>query len=338
MSKSIGDDGFTGQETSARCAPFSRFFVPKGRRSALESQLVTGVTGSHAVHDDLIQEVEAPLGRRPTREQAELVSQLAQIYVGHGVLEGTRTPPLHEHCPKCKRCWHGAGADPPVPARLRPRAKQAGVALPWVGRGFPASRLVVAGINTPVPKDAGDFGGLLSQWWIYSDLPKQMGDKKQYKGRSEFAYAAGTYILTIEAALKGKAINTSPAPGDAAAAWERCSLVELVKCSPVGGGSPPKDEMWSNCLGEYLVEELDVLKPRALIVMGISTAALRVRLLDEWGRPERPGRWTEEPGLKRGRLTIEGHSFPVFCCIHSRGNWRSSVAPLAESVEGIGLQ
>ena len=300
---------------------------------------MTGRNRSKSEHADVLQGLEAPLGQRPGREQADLVSQLAEIYADHGILDGMRTPPLHEHCPKCKKCWHGAGADPPVPARLRPRPKQAGIAFPWVGRDFSSSKLVIAGINLPVPEDAGDFGGLLSQWWIYSDLTNdnKMGRKKQYMGKSEFAYAAGTYMLTIEAAAQGKAINGSPAPRDAASAWERCALLELVKCSPVGGGSPPEDEMWKNCLGEYLVEELDVLKPRALIVMGISTAALQVRMLDEWGKPERPGRWTSEPGLKRGQLTIEGHSFPAFCCIHSSRNWRSSVAPLAQSVKQIGV-
>lgn len=234
---------------------------------------------------------------------------MAELYERAGVLSEGRVAPLHEACRHCAKCWADEEPD------ARPAPDSAGIALPWIGRDYGGDRIAVAGINLY------EYGGLFAQWWIYQDVQEMMATFKRYKG-SMLPYAVGTYVSAL-LHRDGPDQFREPSALDAAKAWERIAFMELVKCSPARGRSAPNEQMWANCLGTYFLDELHLLEPRSLIVMGTGMAAEHVALL-----PGISG-WRREHGIHRGFLDLDGHSVDVFCCYHpAYGGWRASIPPL----------
>lgn len=230
-----------------------------------------------------------------------------------------RSAPIARRCAsagrKCSECWEHESPD------ARPADDVAGISIPWIGADYECDRVAVAGINLY------DYGGLFAQWLIYHELEEKLARAKRYKG-SMLPFGVGAYVSAL--LHKGSPNSfVEPSSLEAAKAWRRISFLELVKCSPRRDRSAPNREMWANCLGEFLLDELRILRPKSLIVIGGGLPALRVQLL-----PGISG-WRKEHGLQRGVLDLGQFSIDVYCCFHTAYRpWRSSIAPLLAARHG----
>lgn len=84
-----------------------------------------------------------------------------------------------------------------------------------------------------------------------------------------------------------------PEPKDVAAAFEWIAFTEHVKCAPRGGKSKPTVAMWERCGAHILREELLLLEPEHILVLGQSRSLAKAHA-------QKAVRFQEEKGLTAG--------------------------------------
>jgi len=83
----------------------------------------------------------------------------------------------------------------------------------------------------------------------------------------------GSYVTAfVENAslLKPTWNNNYPLPSDIVAALDFISYTNQIKCSPVGKKSKPTYQMWERCGDFILKQEIELLKPNKILVLGNS--------------------------------------------------------------------
>lgn len=190
-----------------------------------------------------------------------LLRRVARMYEGRNVLQGNKAPSLRSACVCGTDCWKG------VPSAERAKPAKAGISLPWIGPDYFDHRIVVVGMNLVA------YGGLWANWeskrWQLEALDE---GSKRIDG-SPFAYAIASYAYAVSSASAGEHPEQTPDPVEAAQALRRCAFLQEVKCSPSRTRSRPEEAMNVNCQREYLLDELDVLEPRTLIVLAPSRSS-----------------------------------------------------------------
>ncbi len=86
---------------------------------------------------------------------------------------------------------------------------------------------------------------------------------------------------------------------------ERIAQVQAVKCAPLGERGNPSTEMNLRCPSRFLLRELDVLRPRALVVFGdkaLDPVADAIEAADGFG----PFVWHRKYNHGYGRGTAPG--------------------------------
>ena len=108
---------------------------------------------------------------------------------------------------------------------------------------------------------------------------------------------------------------------------DRCAFLEAVKCSPRSGVSEPTEAMRRNCPARYLADELNLLGPGVLVIIGRWVG-------DTIAAPMGIDREEELPGLWRGKAALAGRAIDVVCLNHpGHGNWKPAVASLRQTLE-----
>ena len=108
-----------------------------------------------------------------------------------------------------------------------------------------------------------------------------------------------------------------------AALWERIAYLQAVKCSPVDGRTgSPTGTMRENCPPRYLLEELRILDPTCLLVLGKGVWEPVARAL-EMQAPRGPA------AVGLGQLT-DGRQIKVFFVVHP-SDPRGMLLPVAAS-------
>ncbi len=190
-----------------------------------------------------------------------LVEALLDLYQseGIGVAPNGRDEPLHRVCPNCRECWQERRG-------REPQDFTAGIALPWIGSRYAETRVAVVAVNL------NNMGGYDAQWVVQADVRRELQAGSKMAKRSPFGWVIGCYLDVVTASLAGREPEAAPRePATVAECWEDCALLEFVKCSPATAShadvSMPSGEMWSNCGPFLLPGELDVLKPRVLVLV-----------------------------------------------------------------------
>jgi hypothetical protein len=257
----------------------------------------------------LLDKLRGPDVGAPERT-VSLVDRLCSLYADHGLFDGDRARPLDCDCPAAAACWSGLG-----PSERPPRA-EAPISVPWIGPRYAAGGLVAVAINFNA------YGGLGGQWWIRRGAIDALRAGK----RKPFDYRTGTYLDLIHASLAGRQLETEPPPAAVADAWEASAFVEAIKCSPRWTSSRPTEAMWRNCPPRYLVDELRLLAPGALLLIGRETMEAVAGLLSAQLAEDEPRVW-------RGRAEFAGRTVELVGCNHpSFGHWRTSTPSLARSL------
>jgi hypothetical protein len=236
-------------------------------------------------------------------ERKTLLRSLARVYASHGlmppdgVFDGPSGPvpdgwAQWEACKHCTACWAGREGDHPDNPYLR------GVSLPWIGRQYVRSRIVVAGLNQR------GAGGPPVQWGVAEDA----ADGGPNWHRSRFFPGVDEYVSKV-LRLRGE----TPA-AEARAALQHTALVQIVKCSLKGGRGTPTDAMFENCPSTYLVEELAVLEPSLVLVMSITHADVIGAALDT-----EPAEYRGTASLRATTLELGGKAVPLIQLRHPSG-------------------
>lgn len=259
-----------------------------------------------------------------TDEQLRALRSISESYEARGLIGTEDSLPLYEACTCGEECWRGVNDQ-------QPEAANAGVSLPWVGEQFHEARVVIIGINLR------GYGGLMANWEIKTGrnlgTSGELGALAQGHlkvNNSMFAFAMGSYAAAVVGSLDGHLPSTEelPTPQHAGAALASCAFLQAVKCSPDSAQSRPTQAMCENCPREFLVEELRMLGPSALIVLGdVPLARLRalVRSTD----------WTQLDELKRGMMDLGEGPVHVLGCRHPAApgqRWRAAYASLVRSL------
>jgi hypothetical protein len=255
----------------------------------------------------------------PRGAQLEALAGVARLYESSGLLSKSgRTRPLWPECPFAHECWAGAlDAVPHDEARR-------GITLPWIGARYEPGAVAVVGLNLR------DAGGLLCEFEIAAPTAGDpaLGAHSQWSalkaGRrmvhgSPWAYRSLRSAGLVHDWLRGDCPIDRDDPRLLADVLELTARLQAVKCSPQDDArSTPTPAMTSNCPPFLLVEELQVLKPGAIVAFG----------LDVYDVLQRVGDHAIEDGndfLAWGHIETSERQVPVFWLYHPAGRyWRNS--------------
>jgi Uracil DNA glycosylase superfamily len=247
-------------------------------------------------------------------EELGLVAELCLLYASRGVIDTGAVCALHEQCPRAGQCWSRLG-----PGQW-PSPEYAGVSVPWIGTKFSGDRVLSIGLNLNA------YGGLPAVWWNRREAIKQLRLGK----RVNFNYRWGCALAVVRASLNGENVPDEPLAPDAAAdGWLNSAFTEMVKCSPRRRRSLPTAAMTENCPATYLADEVRLLRPRAVVLMG-QQAGARFRAL--YGYRESDVRGTN---FGRGTADIAGRKVQVLRCAHPSAYPRSWVPSYEALIESL---
>ncbi len=182
---------------------------------------------------------------------------------------------LHECCDMATRCW------PTKALKRRPEhgSDNGKISLPWIGSKYEKFRVLVLGENFY------ECGGLEACTNLIRLAKSEMMEKntkrvlasgktdkdKIYRG-TYFYYKMACYCSVLTHFLdEGATDNILPGPFDAnlvAEFFDRVAYTNHVKCSPSDSLSRPEAAMWEECGKHILVDEIRLLDPEWIIVLG----------------------------------------------------------------------
>lgn len=236
-------------------------------------------------------------------ERFRCVRELEALYERLGFLDGDGAGrALHEHCERRERCW------PEHRAACRPdpsKVESHGV-LPWVGRYYARTRLVVIGLNM------NENGGIDAQYGGVQRAQRELHRRSRLRFGNPFVRYRGTFFdvrmlmyvwrclravdlgpwqdVTDEELLAVGGDPDHPRRSEYADGYEWVALTNIVKCNPRARASAdastatfpergsPLPEMLAACPGHVFARELEVLRPRLVLALGgeARTAAVAV--------------------------------------------------------------
>jgi hypothetical protein len=141
---------------------------------------------------------------------------------------------------------------------------------------------------------------------------------KPYKG-TFFYFNAGYYVTAlIRKHLPEPALSEDPQLPSGqliASAFDYIAYTNQVKCSPRGERSRPSPEMWNACGKHILREEVAILKPERILILGVQNNKyfFGTRVLDS------EPRWSPFGSggtVFAGNCSLDGRSLQVFAVPH----------------------
>ncbi len=251
------------------------------------------------------------------------LKECLKIYCDNGLLPGGEDKPLQCICRNADECWKGMRGPEDHP-------EQAGISAPWIGCGYAESRVLIVATNF------NDFGGLDANWTACRSHMNSLSAGKRGAGGRAFAAGAMRYLNLALASHEDCLPKTGwedPPHADLAELMNRCAMVQAVKCAPGSARSDPSGAMRRNCPPFLLKEEIAILAPRVVLVLGRTTVRdpIREMLLIEWESGEHPG------SMERDwfRMEPDGERIQMFSLNHPSGRPNNIAKSLCEMHESL---
>ena len=202
-------------------------------------------------------------------------TQFMELYRRLGVVtETNQGVPLHTNCGCREACWRViAGRTPPPQSGERSH-----ISLPWVGSNYGKAKLLVVGENLNECGGLGAVSSLVRQ----AQEKIRAGRRRIFKGvyengekynGTDLYFKAGSYVTAlISEYLPELALPDEPrlSLGQLiAVAYDYIAYTNQVKCSPSGKKSSASPEMWKACGRHILKEEINILKPEKILILGV---------------------------------------------------------------------
>jgi hypothetical protein len=194
--------------------------------------------------------------------------QFKNLYEKLGLIKSDGTMiTLHSDCPFSDKCWKNIQDRKPVK-----EGKFWTITRPWVGENYEDFRLLVVGIN-------------MNEYGCYDcaiELVNQA--KKEYEEGYTKNFMTETYSGTflfhrmasyVNALIEKEGIykpnwgnDGFPSKQDLIKSFDFFAFTNHIKCSPIEENSKPTYEMWENCGRFILKNEINVLEPSKILVLG----------------------------------------------------------------------
>ena len=203
----------------------------------------------------------------------DIKPKMLKLYGEKNIYNNGQCYPLHSSCRLNDTCW----ANMESRKAIGRNETWSNISLPWVGQRYftDFTRIAVIGIN---PNEGGGLD-------FYPQLiPQAVQELKDGKIRVNFGYVSsdgkkypgtflwhrvGSYVANILHAIEVKdPILSNKKPMEPGKAYDCLTFINHIKCSPTGDVSHPSNKMWENCGPHILKEELKILRPRILLVLG----------------------------------------------------------------------
>lgn len=262
-------------------------------------------------------------------------SSILEFYKRLGLVSGSGNPlPVHRACPSASICWKGyADRYPPDdPGR-------SAISSPYIGTRYAEVGLLVLGINQ------NDWGGLDALSQLVRDARREIreGAQRVFKNPSYVGSILWHRVGCFAAAFAEAAgvmprvagVGDLPSAREIDAAYEFMAFTNHVKCSPVGQRSAPADSMWTECGNTILREEVRLLRPRHVLVLGTTDNRLQLAagsLRAEWEPSPRIG------SVWRGKATVDDFDVSLYAMPHPSLGVGAGRARFAELREVLGTE
>jgi Uracil DNA glycosylase superfamily len=264
-----------------------------------------------------------------TARRVAMLRALSSIYEEQRLLGARSAPPLHERCPDAPVCWLN------VPPTARPvagepwgfvRDRPGSVIWPWIGEQYEPGGVALLGLNYR----NGDTEATVALEYLAASNDAEQLQQGHYKSkfRSDFPYRSMATAAAVLASLDYVRPTEQPAPSTLATTMERIARLQLVKCTPVDtvvDRGAPSEAMCERCPPRFLMRELDVLRPGALVAFG----GPAFRALNHRADVT----WRQHAYFCRGALQVNGASTALFWLPHpSHPNWSKGQRSLVHSL------
>jgi len=205
-----------------------------------------------------------------------LDQEFKKLYVKLGFIDNTgMCCSLPEVCNNSKKCWGTEKDRLPVS-----NSAQAHISRPYIGKEYDKLRLLVVGINMNEHGGYYAFDGLIDgEYGARKDILNWIRRSKfgnpteRYVGTYQY-YCSSNYgaaIASINNLINLKHSSDGlPLSQNTADAWDYISYTNHIKCSPTFENSRPSSEMWHLCGSHVLLEEIKILKPKYILILGIT--------------------------------------------------------------------
>jgi hypothetical protein len=182
--------------------------------------------------------------------------------------------PLHQKCPNCSICWPD-----PDDLELKPHGSdELFIYTPWVGPRYGSFKLLVLGIN--MNQDSGP--GKLSKQEEYVSTAKREVSKGRIKILKSGNYPGTIYwhrlptyisiLLEKNNKIQLRWVDEFPSKENISSAFDYAAITNIIKCSPNqdNGRGTPTPTMWDKCTEFILKEEINILNPDTILILGLS--------------------------------------------------------------------
>jgi len=214
-------------------------------------------------------------------QSINLPSLICQLYKEKGFMnEDGQALSLCDCCTYSEECYRGN--ERRKPNLVNPQWSL--IELPWVGKNYSKNQIAFLGINP------NEDGGLNELYSLFSAARSELEsgktkvdfgyvyqDGKKYKG-TYLWHRIAAYSKVVNGALSigNEALfemfdfmkEDNFSPENVASEYDNIAFLNHIKCSPIGDRSKPTNKMWENCGKHILLEELKILRPDWLIVLG----------------------------------------------------------------------
>jgi hypothetical protein len=188
------------------------------------------------------------------------------------ISQGGNGLPIHRFCTNAAKCWDSSNERfPPDDDKI------SHICQPWIGSEYDKLKLVVIGENL------NEYGGIDSLIELTNEAKDLIaeGDRRVrfHSAFHEYARSFLWHRLGCYSAALGEAMGAMellweadgyPNAENVAKAFDFISFLEHIKCAPFGNNGTATTGMWENCGSHILRQELLLLKPTQLLVLGSS--------------------------------------------------------------------